>query len=113
MIVVGDADFTTVKAGPVGTVTVAVDAGDVTVPPDGSVADTVAEFATDPLSISAWVTVYDAVHVVDAPGARVVVGQVIAPNVSPEEAPVKLSATDRPVTVTFPVLVARKLYVTV
>ncbi len=113
MTVVGAADFTTVKAGPVGTVTVAVDAGDVTVPPDGSVADTVAEFATDPLSISAWVTVYVAGHVVEAPGARVVVGQVIVPSVSPADAPVNVSATDRPVTVTFPVFVAKKLYVTV
>ncbi len=113
MIVVGDADLTTVRAGPVGTVTVAVDAGDVTVPPDGVVPDTVAELVICPLSTSAWVTVYVAVQVVDAPGARVVVGQVIAPNVSPAEAPVKLSATERPVTVTFPVFVAKKLYVTV
>ncbi len=52
-------------------------------------------------------------QVVEAPGARVVVGQVIVPSVSPEEAPVNVSATDRPVTVTFPVLVAKKLYVTV
>ncbi len=105
--------MTTVRAGPAEALTVAVDGDDVTVPPEGVVPDTVAELVTDPLSISAWVTVYVAVQVVEAPGARVVVGQVIAPNVSPEEAPVNVSATDRPVTVTFPVLVAKKLYVTV
>ncbi len=105
--------MTTVRAAAGVAVTVAVDPGDVTVPPEGVVPDTVAELVTDPLSISAWVTVYVAVQVVEAPGARVVVGQVIAPNVSPADAPVKLSATDRPVTVTFPVLVAKKLYVTV
>ncbi len=105
--------MTTVRAAAGVAVTVAVDGGDVTVPPDGSVPDTVAELVICPLSTSAWVTVYDAVHVVEAPGARVVVGQVIAPSVSPADAPVNVSATDRPVTVTFPVLVAKKLYVTV
>ncbi len=105
--------MTTVRAAAGVVVTVAVDPGDVTVPPDGVVPDTVAELVTDPLSISAWVTVYVAVHVVEAPGARVVVGQVMVPSVSPADAPVKVSATDRPVTVTFPVLVAKKLYVTV
>ncbi len=49
----------------------------------------------------------------EAPGANVVFGQVMVPSMSPAEAPVNVSATDRPVTVTFPVLVAKKLYVTV
>jgi hypothetical protein len=53
------------------------------------------------------------VHVVEAPGARVVTGQVIAPRVSPADAPVKVSFTVNPVNVTFPVFVARNEYFTV
>ncbi len=54
---VGLADLTTVSPGAAGALTVAVDPGEVTVPPEGVVPDTVAELVIDPLSISAWVTV--------------------------------------------------------
>jgi hypothetical protein len=53
----GDADFTNVKPADGVADTVAVDAGDVTAAPVGGVPDAVAEFATDPLSISACVVV--------------------------------------------------------
>ncbi len=49
--------MTTVRAAAGVAVTVAVDPGDVTVPPEGVVPDTVAELVICPLSISAWVTV--------------------------------------------------------
>ena len=53
-----------------------------------------------PASSSAWVTVWTAVQVVDAPGARVVTRQTGA-------ASVLVSARARPVIVTLPVLVTR------
>jgi hypothetical protein len=55
--VVGLADLVRVIAADGVAVTVAVDAGDVTAAPVGGVPDAVAEFATDPLSISACVVV--------------------------------------------------------
>jgi hypothetical protein len=53
------------------------------------------------------------VHVVAAPGARVVTGQVIAPRVSPADGAVNASFTVNPVNVTFPVFVAKNEYFTV
>ena len=49
-------------------VTVSVSVGEVAVP---FVAE--ATLVTEPASRSAWVIVYDAVHVIDAPGARLAV----------------------------------------
>ena len=45
--------------------------------PPGGVPVTVAVLITDPASRSAWVTVWTAVQVVDAPTARVLTGQEI------------------------------------
>ena len=59
----------------IGTVAVSVS---VTVGPAGEVPVAVAVFTIDPASTSACVTVYVAVHVVDAVGARVEAGQVTA-----------------------------------
>jgi hypothetical protein len=55
--VVGLADLTRVRTGAGAAVTVAVDAGEVTVAPTGVVPETVAELAIEPLSMSAWVAV--------------------------------------------------------
>ncbi len=106
--VVGDADFTTLNAGAGVAVTVAADGGDVTAGPVGGVPDAVAEFFTDPAFISACVTTYDAVHVVDAAGANVVTGHDTV-GFGPAGA-VIVSATVTPVRVTFPVFVTTKLY---
>ena len=54
LIVLGEADFTTVRAGPCATVTVAVEAGEVTAVPPGVVPATVAELVMEPASMSAW-----------------------------------------------------------
>ena len=60
---------------------------------------------TDPASMSACVTVYVPVQVVDACGTSVVTGQVITGGVPvPENA---VSAALTPVSVVFPVLVTR------
>jgi hypothetical protein len=72
----------------------------VTAAPVGGVPDTVALLLTTPASTSAWVTVYVAVHVVDAPGANVVTGQ--------DSAPTLASATLTELKVTLPVLVTMK-----
>jgi hypothetical protein len=108
--VVGLADLTSVRAGPDVALTVAVDGGeDVTAGPVGGVPDAVAELDTDPLSISACVVVYEPVHVVDAPGARVVVGQEMLVSCGPAGlASVSLMPT--PVKVTLPVLVTTNEY---
>ena len=108
--VVGDADFDTVRAGAAVAVTVADEAAEVTWAPPGVVPEAVAESAIDPLSISAWVAVYDAVHVVEAPGARVVTGQVTVTAVA---GAVAESVTEIADTVTLPVFVTRKEYDTV
>ena len=66
----------------VAAVEVAVDVLDVfevTAVPPGFRLVALAEFWTLPASTSAWLIVYVAVHVVLAPGATVVVGQVVAP----------------------------------
>ena len=60
---------------------------------------------TTPAFTSAWVSVYVAVQVVDAPTARVVAGQ--------ETAATLVSVTDTGFSATLPVLVTRKLYGTV
>lgn len=111
MTVAGDADFTTVRAGPCIAVTVAEDGGEVAVVPLGDVRLAVAVFEIDPAFTSACVTVYVAVHVVDAPGANVVVGQFTADNVPVPEKPVSVTAT--PDNVVEPVFVTKNEYVTV
>ena len=76
---VGLTVLTSVIAGAgVGAGTVTVDGGEVTGPPAGGVPVAVAVSLTWPLSRSACVTVYVAVHVAEAPGASVVVGHEIA-----------------------------------
>jgi len=87
-------------------VTVAGDGSDVTLGPDGGVPDAVAESTIDPASISACVTVYDPVHVVDPPGANVVTGHDTDTAVA---GAVATSATDTPVNVTLPVLRTMKV----
>ena len=73
----GDADFATLIDGAGAAVTVAVSTS-TTDGPVGGVPDTVAVFTIDPRSTSAWVTVYEAVQVVEALGASVLTGHVIA-----------------------------------
>ena len=103
--VVGVTDFTNDNDGAGGIVTTAVDGGDVTGGPVGGVPVAVAVFVTNPACASACVNTYDAVHVVLAPGARVVTGHTIADNVP---VPVNtLSLITRLDNVTFPVLVAK------
>ena len=104
---VGEADFVTVNAGAGVAVTVADDAGDVTGVPAGAVPVAVAESLIDPASTSACVTVYEPVQVVEASGARVVAGQL---TVTGPEGATWTSATDTPLTVTFPVFVTTKVY---
>ncbi|GAB2588511.1 hypothetical protein GCM10009593_29410 [Microlunatus antarcticus] len=88
-------------------VVVAVDdAFEVTAAPAGSSPVAVAVLTTAPLFTSAWVITYGAVvaHVVLAPGASVVTGQVVVPTFA--------SAIATPVTVRAPVLVTAKEYPT-
>jgi hypothetical protein len=92
-------------------VTVAVDGLDVTAGPVGGVPDAVAVSVMEPASTSACVTVYVPVHVVDAPGANVVTGQVITGGVPVPENAVSVALT--PVNVALPVLVTWNEYVTV
>jgi hypothetical protein len=92
------------------TVTVAVELLAVTGGPVGGVPDAVAVFVMEPASMSACVTAYVPVQVVDCCGIRVVTGQVITGGVPvPENA---VSVTPTPVRVVFPVLVTRNEYVT-
>jgi hypothetical protein len=92
-------------------VTVAVDGADVTAGPVGGVPVAVAVSMIEPASMSACVTVYEPVHVVDAPGASVVTGQVITGGVPVPENAVSTALT--PVNVALPVLVTWNEYVTV
>ena len=103
MTLFGTADFATLIDGDCVTVTTAVSLS-VTGPPTGGVPDAVAEFEIEPASTSACVVAYDAVHVVDAPGANVPTGQVTAVN------PGSGSATPTEVSVTLPVLVTTNEY---
>ena len=64
--------------------------------------------ADPPLSTSAWVTVYVAVHVVESLGARVVVPQSIGVSGGPAGAS-NVSSMARAVIVTLPVLVTVKV----
>ncbi len=107
MTVVGLAVLTMVSAGAAVAVTVAVDAGEVTVAPAGVFPAAVAESLIDPASTSACVAVYDAVHVVDAPGANVVTGH---DTVTAVAGAVAVSVTTTEDTVTFPVFVTAKEY---
>jgi hypothetical protein len=101
--VVGLADFTTVIAGLCAAVTVAVEGVEAIPAPVGGVPIAVAESASDPLSRSAWVTVYVAVHVVAAAGASVVARQVIGDKPVASDGADWVSATVTPVSVTLPV----------
>ena len=73
-----------------------------TTTPVGDCAATEAVLATCPLSASAWVSVYVAVHVVCVPGASVVAGQVIVPTTG--------SVTVTACRVTLPVLATTNVY---
>jgi hypothetical protein len=109
--VVGLAVFSSDRLAIALAVTVAVDGGEVTAGPAGGVPDAVAVLVIEPASMSACVTTYVAVHVVDVAGARVVTGQLTAGGVP---VPVNaVSATFRLVSVTLPVFVTKKEYVTV
>ena len=108
----GDADFTIDRAGAGVTGIVTVDGGEggngVVEP--GGVPVTVAESCTDPWSRSAWVTVYDAEHVVDANGANTVTGHVIADSDPFNDGATWVSLTTRLAIVTFPVFVTKNEY---
>ena len=108
----GVADFCTEIAGSAAAVTAAVDGPETTSPPAGDVADAVAVFMNWPASTSACVASYVAEQVTDAPGSNdAVTGQLTA-DIDPE--PVnEPSVTVGLVSVTFPVLVTKKEYVTV
>ncbi len=95
-----------VRPGLAAIVTVALLAGELTVVWFGVVALAVAWLTIRPASTSAWVTVYVAVHVVLAPGARVVTGQTGAASSAPAGASIAL-VTATPVRVTLPVLATR------
>ncbi len=73
----------------------------VTADPVGGVPEAVAVLTTWPASTSACFSVYVAVHVVEAPGARVVTGQVTVPTFA--------SVTFTACRVTLPVFVTRKV----
>jgi len=75
----------------------------------GSVPVAVAVFVTEPAFASACVVEYVAVHVSDAPGARLLAGHEIADKVPVPENAVSLIVTL--FNVTFPVLVTLKLHV--
>src|SRR5580765_4365811 len=95
------ADLTMPMAGVGADVTVSLDVA-VTGAPVGGVPDAVAVLTTWPASTSAWVVVYVAEHVVDAPGARVV-----TPWQLTAERPGRRSVTPTEVRVTLPELVTR------
>ncbi len=103
---VGVADLASVSAGSAVVVRVAVAVtGETAWPAAVPVARNVA--ATVPASASAWVVVYDAVQVSEAPGARVVAGQ---ETVGAVPLPVNaLVATASEETVVLPVLVTTTL----
>ena len=101
--------MTTLNAAAGAAVTVADDGADVTVKPRGVTPDAVALSWTDPASTSACDTVYDPVHVVDAPGASVVTGH--DTDTAPAGA-TGTSDTDNEPTVIFPVFVTTNEYET-
>ena len=98
--------MTRLSEGAAGTVTVAEEGGEsvgVVVP--GAVPDATAVLVTVPVFTSACVMTYVAVHVTDAAGARMVVGQLIGDNVP---VPVNdVSATLMLLIVTLPVFVTK------
>src|SRR5690348_3147110 len=106
----GDADFCSVSALVTATATIAVDEVDVTVPPLGFTAVAMAELVIAPLSMSAWMTVYVAVHVVVAAGASEPAGQVIANGGAAGSDSVSMMPTL--LSVVWPVFSTRKLQVT-
>ncbi|MFF3443335.1 hypothetical protein [Streptosporangium sp. NPDC002721] len=111
VVVLGDAVFSNARLGDDAAVTVAVDGADVTAGPVGGVPEAVAVFTIEPASMSACVVTYVLVHVVDARGASVVTGHVIADGVPDPENDVFVTPT--PVRVVSPVLVMTYEYVTV
>ncbi|MDH2430924.1 hypothetical protein [Sphaerisporangium sp. TRM90804] len=98
--VLGEAVFNNDSAGAVTPVTVTVDGTEVTAGPVGGVPEATAVFTIEPASMSAWVTTYVPVHVVDACGARVVTGHVTTGGVPVPENDV--SAAPTPVSVVLP-----------
>ncbi len=107
-----DAVFVTVDVG--ATATVAVDAAEVIVALVGDLPDAVAESWIVPFARSAAVTVYVAVQVTEAPMAidAAPAGQV-GPLVSAPAGAVWVSTTATLVSLTLPLFVTTKLYVTV
>ena len=93
---IGELDLSTVMLG-VGAAVTSASSVAVTGGPAGGVPDAVAMLATDPASMSACVTVYDAAQVVEAFGASVPTGQVTA------DRPGSGSDTPTEVRVTLPV----------
>ncbi len=85
------------------------DGVEVTGTPAGDTPDAVAESWMEPKSRSVWVIVWMPVQVVDAPGANDDTGQVTVTGV---DGAVAVSVTESEVSVTLPVLVTRKEYVT-
>src|SRR6266702_4457109 len=106
LTVAGLAVLTTVSVGDCVTATIAVDGGETTGGPVGGVPVAVAVSFTLPLSRSACVTTYVAVHVSLAAGARVLDGHV-GPVARAPAGAVCASVTAIPVNVTFPVFVTR------
>ena len=102
----GELDLSTVMPGVAAAVTRASSVA-VTGGPAGGVPDAVAVLASDPASMSACVTVYVAVHVVDTPGANVATGHETA------DRPGNASDTPTDVSVTLPVFVTTNEYETV
>jgi hypothetical protein len=92
------------------TATMASEAGDVIAGPVGGLPVAVAVLRMEPASISAWVAAYTAVHVIDDAGARAVAGHDTVG--AGAAGGVRASASEMPVSVTFPVLRTTKEYVT-
>ncbi|MFF3443362.1 hypothetical protein [Streptosporangium sp. NPDC002721] len=105
VVVSGEAVFSSARPGAGAAVTVAVEGADVIAGPVGGVPEATAVFTIDPASMSAWVTVYVPVHVVEVCGASVVTGHVTTGGAPEPENDV--STTPTPVNVTFPVLATR------
>ena len=103
--VAGDAVFSNVRLGVAAMVTVAVDDGDATAGPVGGVPDATAVFTIDPAFTSACVVTYVLVQLVEACGASVVTGHVIADGVPDPENAVLVTPT--PVNVVLPVFVIK------
>ncbi|MEO3814738.1 hypothetical protein ABGB17_37565 [Sphaerisporangium sp. B11E5] len=102
LTVCGDAVFSSDRPGAGVPVIVTVEGADVTAGPVGGVPDAVAVLTIEPASMSACVTTYVPVHVVESWGASVVTGQEMTGGVPVPENEVSVAVT--PVSVSLPVL---------